>query len=70
MLKLLLCVGSMVNGSKGILAFDMEKCKWRKDWICPFYQEIDTALTVYFTIAQLVEYSEKSTCSQSRKLEW
>jgi hypothetical protein len=59
-LKLLLCVGFMANGSKGILAFDVEKRKWREDWICPFYQlhpETDTALTVYFAIAQLVECS-------------
>jgi hypothetical protein len=59
-LKLLLCVGFMVNGSKGVLAFDVEKRKWREDWICPFFQlhpVTDTALTVHFAIAQLVECS-------------
>ncbi|KAG0626019.1 hypothetical protein M758_2G096500 [Ceratodon purpureus] len=59
-LKLLLCVGFMVNGRKGILAFDVEKRKWREDWICPFHQldpVTEIALTVYFAIAQLVECS-------------
>ena len=58
--KLLLCVGFMVNGSKGILAFDVAKGQWREDWICPFFQlhpVTDTALTVYFAITQLVECS-------------
>lgn len=57
-LKLLLCVGFMVNGSKGILAFDVEKRKWREDRICPLFQPnpvTDTALKVHFAIAQLVE---------------
>ena len=60
--KLLLCVGFMVNGNKGILAFDVIKRKWREDWICPLYQlhpVTDTALTVYFAITQLVECSGK-----------
>lgn len=55
--NLLLCVGFMVNGSKGILAFDVRKRKWLENWICPFYQlhpVAETALTVYFAIAQLV----------------
>jgi hypothetical protein len=59
-LKLLLCVGFMVNGSKGILAFNVENRKWREDFVCPFHQlhpVTDTALTVYFAIAQLVECS-------------
>jgi len=54
---LLLCVGFMGNGIRGILAFDVGKRKWRDNWICPFFQPhpiTETALTVYFAIAQLV----------------
>ncbi|KAG0586198.1 hypothetical protein KC19_2G071800 [Ceratodon purpureus] len=57
-LGLLLCVGFMVDGRKGVLAFDVEKRKWRKDWICPFHDpEGDNAVMVHFAIAQLVECS-------------
>ncbi|KAG0553911.1 hypothetical protein KC19_12G048800 [Ceratodon purpureus] len=55
---LLLCVGFMVDGRKGILAFDVEKRKWRKDWICPFHDPVgDDVVMVHFAIAQLVECS-------------
>ncbi|KAG0585782.1 hypothetical protein KC19_2G038600 [Ceratodon purpureus] len=55
---LLLCVGFMVDGRKGILAFDVEKRKWRKDWICPFHDPVgDSEVVVHFAIAQLVECS-------------
>ncbi|KAG0614751.1 hypothetical protein M758_6G201300 [Ceratodon purpureus] len=56
--NLLLCVGFMVNGIKGILAFDVGKLEWRADWLCPlFVAEENTALSVHFAIAQLVECS-------------
>lgn len=57
-LKWLLCVGFMVNDSNGIPAFDVEKCKWRENWICPLFQfnpVTHTALTVHLAIAQPVE---------------
>ncbi|KAG0626017.1 hypothetical protein M758_2G096300 [Ceratodon purpureus] len=57
-LGLLLCVGFMVDGRKGILAFDVEKRKWREDWICPFHDPVgDSEVMVHFAIAQLVECS-------------
>ena len=58
--NVLLCVGFMGNGSKGILAFDVEKRQWREDWLCPLFVQHpveDTALSVHFAIAQLVECS-------------
>lgn len=57
--NVVLIVGFMVNGSKGILAFDVGKRTWREDWLCPFFQYPgeDIASPVHFAIAQLVECS-------------
>ena len=54
--KALLCVRTMVNGSKGILAFDVVKRMWREDWICPLNQ---SNRRVCFHTAKLVECSGK-----------
>jgi hypothetical protein len=40
----------MVDDSKGILAFDVEKRKWREDGICPLPD-----ISVRFAIAQLLK---------------
>ncbi|XP_024377607.1 F-box only protein 6 [Physcomitrium patens] len=34
--NLLLCTGFMVDGRKGILAFDVVTSEWRARWVCPF----------------------------------
>nr|XP_024368272.1 uncharacterized protein LOC112278766 isoform X2 [Physcomitrium patens] len=56
--NVLLLTGFMVNGSKGILALDVAKGKWRQNWICPYLHvppDGNPDATIHFAIAQLVK---------------
>nr|PNR46142.1 hypothetical protein PHYPA_013261 [Physcomitrium patens] len=59
-LNLLLCVGFMIDGRKGILAFDVVQCRWRENWVCPLHElpaDNEAPTFVHFSIAVLVECS-------------
>lgn len=57
-LNLLLCVGFMVDGKKGILAFNVGTREWVRNWYCPLLemrQGVDPDLSIDYSIVQLVQ---------------